>query len=44
MAMTGYYKTFTRPRTHRPLSMLKYDPVGMTVTSPQHGGPELSAV
>ncbi|KAF7191423.1 39S ribosomal protein L33, mitochondrial, partial [Pseudocercospora fuligena] len=27
MAMTGYYKTFTRPRTHRPLSMLKYDPV-----------------
>lgn len=28
MAMTGYYKTFTRPRTHRPLSMLKYDPVG----------------
>ena len=29
MAMTGYYKTFSRPRTHRPLSMLKYDPVGM---------------
>ena len=27
MAMTGYYKTFVRPRTHRPLSMLKYDPV-----------------
>ncbi|TKA79017.1 hypothetical protein B0A55_03165 [Friedmanniomyces simplex] len=27
MAMTGYYKTFSRPRTHRPLSMLKYDPV-----------------
>ncbi|KAF1980731.1 39S ribosomal protein-like protein L33 [Aulographum hederae CBS 113979] len=27
MAMTGYYKTLTRPRTHRPLSMLKYDPV-----------------
>ncbi|KAF2860536.1 hypothetical protein K470DRAFT_270592 [Piedraia hortae CBS 480.64] len=27
MAMTGYYKTFTRPRTARPLSMLKYDPV-----------------
>ncbi|KAH9810746.1 39S ribosomal protein-like protein L33 [Teratosphaeria destructans] len=26
--MTGYYKTFSRPRTHRPLSMLKYDPVG----------------
>lgn len=29
MAMTGYYKTLIRPRTHRPLSMLKYDPVGM---------------
>ncbi|KAF2453758.1 hypothetical protein BDY21DRAFT_354991 [Lineolata rhizophorae] len=28
MAMTGYYKTFTRPRAHKPLSMLKYDPVG----------------
>jgi hypothetical protein len=28
MAMTGYYKTLMRPRTHRPLSMLKYDPVG----------------
>lgn len=28
MALTGYYKTFMRPRTHRPLSMLKYDPVG----------------
>jgi hypothetical protein len=28
MAMTGYYKTFVRPRTHRPLSMMKYDPVG----------------
>ncbi|KFX90459.1 hypothetical protein O988_08189 [Pseudogymnoascus sp. VKM F-3808] len=27
MAMTGYYKTLTRPRVHRPLSMLKYDPV-----------------
>ncbi|KAI5296256.1 hypothetical protein KEM52_004882 [Ascosphaera acerosa] len=27
MAMTGYYKTFTRPRTARPLSFLKYDPV-----------------
>jgi hypothetical protein len=31
MALTGYYKTLIRPRTHRPLSMLKYDPVG---TSP----------
>lgn len=28
MAMTGYYKTLVRPRQHRPLSMLKYDPVG----------------
>ncbi|KAL4964612.1 bL33 family ribosomal protein [Aspergillus stella-maris] len=27
MAMTGYYRTVTRARTHRPLSMLKYDPV-----------------
>lgn len=28
MAMTGYYRTLRRPRTSRPLSMLKYDPVG----------------
>ena len=35
MAMTGYYKTFTRPRQHRPLSMLKYDPVG----TPSHNNP-----
>ncbi|KAG4444455.1 hypothetical protein IFR05_000046 [Cadophora sp. M221] len=27
MALTGYYKTLIRPRLHRPLSMLKYDPV-----------------
>jgi large subunit ribosomal protein L33 len=27
MAMTGYYRTLVRPRAHRPLSMLKYDPV-----------------
>ncbi|KAK2783040.1 hypothetical protein FQN52_000485 [Onygenales sp. PD_12] len=27
MALTGYYKTFVRPRASRPLSMLKYDPV-----------------
>ncbi|OWP00727.1 methylated-DNA [Marssonina coronariae] len=27
MALTGYYKTLVRPRTHKPLSMLKYDPV-----------------
>ena len=32
MAMTGYYKTFVRPRQHRPLSMLKYDPVGESET------------
>jgi hypothetical protein len=29
MAMTGYYRTMQRPRAHQPLSMLKYDPVGM---------------
>ncbi len=28
MALTGYYRTLRRPRTHRPLSMMKYDPVG----------------
>ena len=28
MAATGFYHTLRRPRTHRPLSMLKYDPVG----------------
>ncbi|ETN39824.1 ribosomal protein L33 [Cyphellophora europaea CBS 101466] len=27
MAMTGYYRTLIRPRTSRPLSMMKYDPV-----------------
>ncbi|KIW14669.1 hypothetical protein PV08_07453 [Exophiala spinifera] len=27
MAMTGFYRTMIRPRTSRPLSMLKYDPV-----------------
>ncbi|KAF4554448.1 putative ribosomal protein L33 [Elsinoe fawcettii] len=27
MAATGFYYTFVRPRAHRPLSMLKYDPV-----------------
>lgn len=27
-AMTGFYHTFVRPRAHRPLSMLKYDPIG----------------
>ena len=34
MAMTGYYRTMQRPRVHRPLSMLKYDPIGMTSTVP----------
>ena len=29
MAMTGYYRTMQRPRAHQPLSMLKYDPIGM---------------
>jgi len=29
MAMTGFYRTLRRPRAHRPLSMMKYDPVGM---------------
>jgi len=33
MAMTGYYKTFVRPRLHRPLSMMKYDPVGESLSS-----------
>lgn len=28
MAMTGYYRTLMRPRAHRPLSMMKYDPIG----------------
>ncbi|KAK7509228.1 hypothetical protein IWX49DRAFT_591872 [Phyllosticta citricarpa] len=27
MAMTGFYRTFVRPRTKRPLSFIKYDPV-----------------
>jgi hypothetical protein len=48
MALTGYYKTLVRPRTHRPLSMLKYDPVGMClsllymVSMPAQGGEMLS--
>jgi large subunit ribosomal protein L33 len=28
MAMTGYFKTFRRARTARPMSFLKYDPIG----------------
>ncbi|KAK0617193.1 hypothetical protein B0T14DRAFT_434106, partial [Immersiella caudata] len=27
MAKTGYFYTFTRPRTSLPMSMLKYDPI-----------------
>ncbi|KAI0175297.1 hypothetical protein BJ166DRAFT_514369 [Pestalotiopsis sp. NC0098] len=27
MAMTGFFYTFTRPRTSHPMSMLKYDPI-----------------
>ncbi|KAH6647479.1 hypothetical protein BKA67DRAFT_662266 [Truncatella angustata] len=27
MAMTGYFYSFTRPRTANPMSMLKYDPI-----------------
>lgn len=33
MALTGYYRTLRRPRAHRPLSMLKYDPVGTSSTA-----------
>ncbi|KAI0434161.1 hypothetical protein F5Y09DRAFT_337848 [Xylaria sp. FL1042] len=29
MAMTGFFYQYARPRTSRPMSMLKYDPVGM---------------
>ena len=34
MALTGYYKTYVRPRLHKPLSMLKYDPVGTCTYDP----------
>ncbi|EPS41512.1 hypothetical protein H072_4532 [Dactylellina haptotyla CBS 200.50] len=27
MALTGFFKTRIRPRLHRPLSMLSYDPI-----------------
>ena len=37
MALTGYYKTLVRPRQHRPLSMLKYDPVGTSYTPEESG-------
>ncbi|KAI0869328.1 50S ribosomal protein L33 [Hypoxylon argillaceum] len=28
MAMTGFFYQYSRPRTTKPMSMLKYDPVG----------------
>jgi hypothetical protein len=34
MAMTGYYRTLMRPRVHRPLSMMKYDPIGTQFLAP----------
>ena len=34
MAMTGYYRTLMRPRVHRPLSMMKYDPIGTILRTP----------
>ncbi|KAL8787847.1 MAG: hypothetical protein Q9195_007587 [Heterodermia aff. obscurata] len=34
MAATGFYRTLRRPRVHRPLSMLKYDPVGKPPCAP----------
>lgn len=27
-AMTGFYYSFSRPRTSKPMSLLKYDPIG----------------
>ncbi|KAI1175899.1 hypothetical protein F4777DRAFT_548361 [Nemania sp. FL0916] len=30
MAMTGFFYQYARPRLARPMSMLKYDPVGMS--------------
>ncbi|OAL52507.1 hypothetical protein IQ07DRAFT_374970 [Pyrenochaeta sp. DS3sAY3a] len=36
MAMTGYYRTMQRPRAHRPLSMMKYDPIGTTLARLPH--------
>ena len=34
-ALTGYFRTMVRPRQHRPLSMLKYDPVGTWRQAPE---------
>ena len=33
MALTGFFYTFTRPRTALPMGMLKYDPIGMAYIS-----------
>ncbi|EDN99384.1 predicted protein [Sclerotinia sclerotiorum 1980 UF-70] len=44
MALTGYYKTLIRPRTHRPLSMLKYDPVGLVWDSGEENGNEVRGI
>ncbi|TVY83667.1 hypothetical protein LSUE1_G002885 [Lachnellula suecica] len=44
MALTGYYKTLMRPRTHRPLSMLKYDPVALGWRRVEGEGEEASLV
>ncbi|KAJ4293739.1 hypothetical protein N0V88_005247 [Collariella sp. IMI 366227] len=44
MAMTGYFYTFTRPRTALPMSMIKYDPISgqrldsVGVTTWRNGG------
>ena len=35
MAMTGFFYTFTRPRKYLPMSMLKYDPIGMRPRYPK---------
>jgi hypothetical protein len=35
MAATGFFYTFTRPRTSLPMSMLKYDPISKPL--PAHG-------
>ncbi|KAI1260191.1 hypothetical protein F5Y18DRAFT_262971 [Xylariaceae sp. FL1019] len=34
MAMTGFFYQYARPRTARPMSMLKYDPVGTSARLP----------
>ena len=42
MALTGYYRTMIRPRQHRPLSMMKYDPVGQLISPSPSLSPSLS--